>query len=112
MFGKKPPGIGKSRIEGALKSSKPTGPSSAANGSSKRKSPRQKAWAPCRLTWPPNGRADGVCLDASETGARIRFAHKVVVPDRFTLICPRLGLNRTCELSWQDDVDAAVRFIP
>ena len=45
MFGKKPPGIGKFRIECALKSSMPAtaGVASAADRSSKRKSPRQKS---------------------------------------------------------------------
>jgi hypothetical protein len=113
VFGKKPPGIRKSQIERALSSSQPA-PAiapSGPKGHGKRKSPREKVWAPCRLIWPPNGRADGVCIDVSETGARIRFSHKIIVPDHLTMICARHGLNTECEIVRQDGFDAAVRFL-
>lgn len=113
MFGKKPPEVGKSQIERALSSSKhaPASMLSGSKGSGKRKAAREKVWAPCRLIWAPNGRVEGVCIDVSETGARIRFSHKVIAPNQFTLICARLGLNRDCEIIWQDGFDAAVRFL-
>jgi hypothetical protein len=114
VFGKKPPEIGKSQIDRALNSSKPAPASSPflSKSAGKRKSPREKVWAACRLIWPPNGHADGVCIDVSNTGARIRFSHKIIVPGRLTLICARLGLNRECEIIRQDGFDAVVRFRP
>jgi len=114
VFGKKPPGIGKSQIDRALNSSKPApaGLPSPSRSAGKRKSTREKVWAPCRLIWPPNGRADGVCIDVSSNGAQIRCSHRIIVPDRLTLICARLGLNRECEMVRQDGFDAALRFRP
>lgn len=114
MFEKKHPKIKKSQIKRALGSSQPLSAEAAqASGNSeRRKSSRRKIWAPCRLTWSPNGSADGVCLDVSETSARIRFRHKIVVPVRFRLYCPRLDLNHDCELVRQDGFDASVRFLP
>lgn len=113
MFGKKPPKIEKSQIERALGSSRPVPieADQASRNSDKRRSPRRKIWAPCRLTWPPNASADGVCIDVSETGARIRFSHKIIVPDHLRISCPRLNLNQDCEIVRQDGLDASVRFL-
>jgi len=114
MFGKKPPKIEKSQIERALGSSRPlpADAAQASRNSDKRKSPRRKIWAPCRLTWTPNGSADGVCIDVSETGALIRFRHKNVMPAHLRLSCPRLNLNCDCEIVRQDGLDVSVRFLP
>jgi hypothetical protein len=62
------------------------------------------------LIRPPNGRADGVCIDVSDAGARIRFGDKIIVPRQLTLIGARLGLNRACEIVRQHGFDAAFRF--
>ena len=113
MFGKKPPKIEKSQIERALGSSQPV-PAEAAKVSrniDKRRSPRRKIWAQCRLTWMPNGSADGMCVDVSETGALIRFGNKQVVPALLRLSCPRFNLNCDCEVIRQDGLDVSVRFI-
>ena len=113
MFGKKPPKIEKSQIERALGSSQPV-PAQAALVSrniDKRKSLRRKIWAPCRLTWMPNGSADGMCVDVSDTGALIRFGNKHVVPARLRLSCPRFNLNCDCEIIRQDGLDVSVRFL-
>lgn len=114
MFGKKLPSIGKSRIERALSSSQPVpvNPSMAPKNQGKRKSARKETWAPCRLTWPPNGRADGICIDVSGTGAQIRFSHRIIVPDHLRLASARLNLNCNCEIVRQDGFDASVRFLP
>jgi hypothetical protein len=114
MFGKKPPKIEKTRIERALGSSQPI-PVEAAQTfgqSNKRRAPRKKIWAPCQLTWPPNGLVRAICIDVSETGARLRFSHKVVLVDRFRLSCPSLNLDHDCQIIRQDGFDASVRFVP
>lgn len=64
------------------------------------------------MTWTPNGSADGVCIDVSETGALIRFRHKNVMPAHLRLSCPRLNLNCDCEIVRQDGLDVSVRFLP
>ena len=114
MFGKKPPKIEKLQIKRALSSSQPVpaNPSTANKIQGKPKSARKKIWAPCRLTWPPNGRADGVCIDVSDTGAQIRFSHRIIVPDHLKLTSFRLNLNRNCEIVRQDGFDASVPFLP
>lgn len=113
MFGKKPPKIEKAQIARALGSSRPV-PAHAAQVSrntEKRKSPRRKIWAPCRLTWMPNGSADGMCVDLSETGALIRFRNKHVVPANLRLFCPRLNVNCDCKVVRQEGLDLSVRFL-
>ncbi len=113
MFGKKPPKIEKTRIERALGSSQPI-PAEAAQTSrhsNKRKASRKNIWAPCQLTWPPNGLVRAICIDVSDTGARLRFSHKIVLVDRFRLSCPVLNLDHDCEIIRQDGFDASVRFV-
>lgn len=113
IFGKKPPKIEKSQIERALASSRlvPAHAAQASRITDKRKSPRRKIWAPCRLTWMPHGSADGMCVDVSETGALIRFRNKHVVPSHLRLSCPRLNLNCDCEIVRLDGLDVSVRFL-
>lgn len=76
----------------------------------RRKSKRLKAWAVCTLVWPPNGRARGVCVNYSETGARIRFSHRVTLPPHFVLVSARMGFNHECELVRQEGFDISVQF--
>lgn len=74
--------------------------------------PRQRKaqWAPCTLYWAPNGQERGVCVDLSDTGARVRFRSRTPLPQQLRLVSAQLGLNRACVLVRRDENDAAVRF--
>ncbi|MFN3911899.1 PilZ domain-containing protein [Hyphomonas sp.] len=77
-----------------------------------RKSARRKTWAPCRITWSPNGVADGVCIDVSETGAQIRFRQRITLRGRLLFTASSLNLNCACEVVRQEGYDASIRFLP
>ena len=72
---------------------------------------RKATWAICVLTWKPKGRARGICIDVSETGARIRFRNKVVPPQAFQFVSPKLGLNVPARFVRQDGFDVSIEFI-
>ncbi|MGE6696162.1 PilZ domain-containing protein [Hyphomonas sp. NPDC076900] len=71
---------------------------------------RQSTWAPCVLVWEPKGREEGVCIDISESGARIRFRNKVMLPGKFFFVSAKLGINTPAEFIRQDGHDIAIRF--
>lgn len=107
-FGKKPPPISQERLSAALRTSAPNDLAKAT-----RRGPRanrESTWATCVLVWEPKGREEGVCVDISATGARIRFRNKVMVPARFHFVSAKLGINTPAEFVRQDGNDVAIRF--
>lgn len=110
VFGKKPATpISPERLSAALRTNTP-----AEQTKFTRRSPRadrQSTWAPCVLVWEPKGREEGVCVDISESGARIRFRNKVMVPAKFHFVSAKLGINIPAEFIRQDGQDIAIRFV-
>lgn len=109
VFGKKPPAVSQERLSAALRT---TAPNDLAK--STRRGPRanrESTWATCVLVWEPKGREEGVCVDISVTGARIRFRNKVIVPARFFFVSAKLGINSPAEFVRQDGNDVAIRFV-
>lgn len=112
IFGKKPPPISKDRLAAVL------GSDTGANGSGNRprlkmpRADRQSTWSRCVLVWEPSSREEGICLDISETGARIRFTHKVYLPERFNFVSSKLGINVPAEYIRHDLYDVVIRFVP
>ncbi len=108
VFGKKPPPVSQERLSVALRATAPTdkiiptrrGP----------RADRKSTWATCVLVWEPKGREEGVCVDISETGARIRFRNKVTLPEEFFFVSSKLGINFPAEFIRQDGTDVAIRF--
>lgn len=109
VFGKKPTPVSQERLSAALRS---TVPSDKIN--STRRGPRadrKSTWATCVLVWEPRGREEGVCVDISETGARIRFRNKPMIPGKFHFVSAKLGINFPAEFIRQDGNDIAIRFV-
>jgi len=71
---------------------------------------RKAQWAPCTLFWEPGGHLRGVCIDISDTGARIRFIGRPHLPKELRLVSAQLGLNRACRLVRSDAQEAAFQF--
>ena len=108
VFGKKPPAVSQERLSAALRTTVPN-----EQIKSTRRAPRanrESTWATCVLVWEPKGREEGVCIDISATGARLRFHHKVMLPARFHFVSAKLGINAPAEFIRQDGNDVAIRF--
>jgi hypothetical protein len=110
MFGKKPR-IKQGRIDGVLSQHKPPIAHPSPTAIKLSRSERLQAWAPCMLSWSPNGSAEGICIDHSSSGARIRFVHKLNIPDEFRFVSVRLGISCDAALVRQDGYDAAIKFL-
>jgi len=50
-------------------------------------------------------------MDISDTGARVRFFHRGVMPDTVRIIAPRLRLNRRARVVRRDETDIGLQFI-
>lgn len=53
---------------------------------------------------------EGVVLDASQSGARIRFRGRGALPQQVTVKASRLGLNRRGRVVWQKAFDVGIAF--
>lgn len=104
MFRKKnAPKISIDRIQSVLK---------AGAGPVKRpRAEREGTWADCELHWYGAGGVNGVLMDVSDTGARVRFVHRGALPGRVRLTCARLKLNRTAEVVRRDGTDVGLKFV-
>lgn len=110
MFGKKPPPVSKERLSAATRTPAPSDQPAAQLIRRRPRADRQSTWATCVLVWEPQGREEGVCIDISETGARIRFRNKVFLPAEFHFVSSKLGLNVRAEAVRQDGYDISIRF--
>ena len=52
----------------------------------------------------------GVALDVSDTGARIRFHTSESMPPRIRLKIPKLKIDRSADVVWHKGIDVGVRF--
>jgi len=73
---------------------------------------RAATWADCEISWDGSGGGEqGILMDISESGARVRFAHRGVMPKRVRIAVPRLGLKRLAEVVRVDETDVGLRFL-
>ena len=89
---------------------------SRAVGQRARAGARADRWCECSILsrhpvpGEPEMVREGVVLDASRTGARVRFRSKGQLPERVTVKASRLGLNRTGRVIWQREFDVGIAF--
>jgi len=76
-----------------------------------RRHTREDAWAVCRVHLGQDAFREGIVLDLSEGGARVRFRTRGSLPPRVRLSCPRLNVNREASVVWQDVFDAGLQFV-
>ena len=111
MFGKKKP-VSTDRLQAALgrREFGPPAPPEIMHGRNER-SQREGTWSACRLVWLPSGWADGIILDLSSTGARVRFRGRLTLPQQVRLVSAKLNLDRTAKLVRRDGYDIALHFV-
>lgn len=51
-----------------------------------------------------------ILVDISKSGARLRLPEAMKLPSRFRLSVPSMSLDRECDLRWQRECDAGVKF--
>lgn len=72
---------------------------------------RKDAWAVCRVHLGEDAFREGIILDLSDGGARVRFRSRGSLPAYVRLSCSRLGVNREAYVVWQDVFDAGLQFV-
>ena len=78
----------------------------------KRRGPRKGIWCVCSVYFEGGVVREGIILDDSKTGARLRFRSRGTMPTIVKVKASRIGLNRYARVVWQSTYDAGVEFIP
>lgn len=76
-----------------------------------RRAQRKGVWCVCSVFSQAGAVREGIILDVSETGARIRFRNRGTLPPIVKLKASRIGLNRFSRVVWQTGFDAGLEFI-
>lgn len=76
----------------------------------KRQSPRKPAWAVCQVWVSPEECREGIIIDISSTGLRVRFDRRSGLPGRVVVKSSRHRLNRMAQTVWQDGSDVGFHF--
>ena len=71
---------------------------------------RAETWAICSIRLDSGEIRDGVIINISKTGARIRLKQRGAVSEQVIFRCPRYRLNRMAEVVWHNGFDIGVRF--
>ena len=76
-----------------------------------RGAPRKGVWCVCQVMTREGAIREGIILDVSKTGARIRFRDRGELPDIVKIKASRIGLHRFARVVWQRSPDAGLEFI-
>ena len=77
----------------------------------KRRGPRKGIWCVCSIYYEGGEVREGIILDVSKTGARVRFRSRGSLPTIVKIKASRIGLNRFARVVWQSTFDAGLEFI-
>ena len=80
--------------------------------SEKRRGARKGIWCVCSILTEAGDIREGIILDVSKTGARVRFRSRGTLPRVVKIKASRIGLNRYARVVWQSTFDAGFEFIP
>lgn len=72
---------------------------------------RKGIWCVCTVYSESGAAREGIILDVSKTGARIRFRNRGTLPPIVKIKASRIGLNRFARVVWQSTFDAGLDFI-
>lgn len=78
----------------------------------KRRGPRKDLWCVCSVETKGGEIREGVIVDISKTGARVRFRSRGTLPRVVRVKASRLGLKRFARIIWQSAFDAGLEFVP
>lgn len=76
-----------------------------------RRALRKGTWCVCQIMTREGAVREGVILDVSETGARVRFRDRGELPRIVKIKASRIGLHRFARVVWQRIPDAGLEFI-
>lgn len=76
-----------------------------------RRALRKGTWCVCQIMTREGAVREGVILDVSQTGARIRFRDRGELPRIVKIKASRIGLHRFARVVWQRTPDAGIEFI-
>jgi hypothetical protein len=76
-----------------------------------RRAMRKGIWCVCTVYSESGASREGIILDVSKTGARIRFRDRGTLPPIVKIKASRIGLNRFARVVWQSTFDAGLDFI-
>jgi len=76
----------------------------------KQRAPRRDVFAHCKLSWSPDGSAEGMVLNISKTGALVRFPNTTSVPQQVRMRIPVHGINTTVTAVRKSGNDCAFNF--
>jgi len=111
LFGKSKPKPSAARVEQALRSSAPKSSERLLSKRNRRQLQRLDTWQRCVLISDMGIRLDGILLDYSRSGGRVRFRTYQTLPAGLTLKVPALGINKRVEAVWQSRGDAGLSFL-
>ena len=77
-----------------------------------RRGPRKGVWCVCSIETRGGEVREGVIIDVSKTGARIRFRSRGTLPQVVRIKASRIGLSRFARVVWQSEFDAGLEFVP
>ncbi len=77
----------------------------------KRRGDRKGVWCVCSVYSEDGAVWEGIILDVSKSGARIRRRTRGTLPRIVKIKASRIGLNRFARVVWQTSFDAGLEFI-
>ena len=75
-----------------------------------RSSPRRRVLRAGKIVLDNGSVLDCAVRDTSETGAKIRIAEPIPLPQEFTLYWPETRMIRSCINRWQHGIDCGIEF--
>ncbi len=78
----------------------------------KRRGERRELWCICSVETKGGEKREGVIVDISKTGARVRFRSRGTLPSVVRVKASRIGLKRFARVIWQSAFDAGLEFVP
>lgn len=78
----------------------------------KRRGDRKDLWCICSVETKGGEVREGVIVDISNSGARIRFRSRGMLPRVVRIKASRIGLKRFARVIWQSAFDAGLEFVP
>lgn len=71
---------------------------------------RERSFSQCKMVGPTGELFEGIVVDHSKSGLRIRFQNHSRLPRYVRVRAPLLGVNRDAEVVWQDKSDAGLTY--
>ena len=77
-----------------------------------RRGPRKGVWCVCAIETRGGEAREGVIVDISKTGARVRFRSRGALPQVVRIKASRIGLSRFARVVCLSDYDAGLECVP